>query len=283
MARVIPLIFANRTGEYGGVRVDTDMLFSQMVSSGNNQLLYAIMTFGMGQLAEKPDYDGFAIGDLLLRDFANRKNRLYYTDRTNVNNRISSGDKYTRSKLEVDESTDAFSIWWPRTDSWEQFFSGTRSPSTKTQFGAYGPIANGHRFYVPYELVMRLKKSGKEAKRASDSKREKVSYPFPRMCGITRATSTRVTYLIDGEKKSNEPDWAKPWGIADAISIMNESRITADEVLQENQEFLLGSTLATLISRPAEVWAPEDQRSVEYVFRIDERNGTIPVVPWLNR
>ena len=60
---------------------------------------------------------------------------------------------------------------------------------------------------------------------------------------------------------------------------MNESRITADEVLQENQEFLLGSTLATLISRPAEVWAPEDQRSVEYVFRIDERNGTIPVVP----
>ena len=37
LGEIIPLVFAERRGEYGGIRVDTDMLHSQMLSSGNNQ------------------------------------------------------------------------------------------------------------------------------------------------------------------------------------------------------------------------------------------------------
>jgi len=73
LGEIIPLVFANHSTSggvsYGGVRVETDLLHSQLISSGNNQLLYALMTFGTGPLGEKPDFDGYAIGDLLLRDF----------------------------------------------------------------------------------------------------------------------------------------------------------------------------------------------------------------------
>ena len=152
----MPLIFADHKTvggvNYGGIRIETDLLHSQLISSGSNQLLYALMTFGAGPLGEKPDFDGFAIGDLLLRDFAPEKVKLYYA----VGRRLISGYAYTRSKLTVPTVEDAFSLYWPKGGgSWQQYFSGTRSPSTKIQFGCYGPIANGHRFYLPLELVIR--------------------------------------------------------------------------------------------------------------------------------
>ena len=82
LGEIVPLIFANyKTAggvNYGGIRVETDLLHSQLISSGNNQLLYALMMFGAGPLGEKPDFDGYAIGDLLLRDFAPEKVKLYY-------------------------------------------------------------------------------------------------------------------------------------------------------------------------------------------------------------
>ena len=50
LGETVPLIFANyRTVggvNYGGIRVETDLLHSQLISSGSNQLLYALMTFG---------------------------------------------------------------------------------------------------------------------------------------------------------------------------------------------------------------------------------------------
>ena len=49
LGEIIPLIFAERRGEYGGIRVDTDMLHSQLLTSGNSQVLWAVMMFGLGQ------------------------------------------------------------------------------------------------------------------------------------------------------------------------------------------------------------------------------------------
>ena len=184
LGAVIPLIFANREGEYGGVRVDTDMLFSQMVSSGNNQLLHAVLMLGLANI-DKPDFDGLAVGDLLIRDFSEYKSRLYFTNGGRMNGK---NHKYTDSRLDVppgSDNPDAFNIWWPRREGYYPYFSGARTPSTKTQFGCYSPIPNGHRFLVPYELVLVIDGSGSDNKESARRKRDKVSYPFPRMCGVT--------------------------------------------------------------------------------------------------
>ena len=188
LGEIIPLVFAERRGEYGGIRVDTDMLHSQLISSGNSQVLWAVMMFGLGKLGEAPDLNGFAIGDLLLRDFDPAKYRLYFKDSNGDPNRIKSDDDYDDSDLDVPNSgDDAFPIYWPRSDSWQPFFSGVRTPSSKTQFGCHNPIANGHRFYVPLELVMVIDFSGNQAKEDSRAKRDKVARPYPSLCGLTRS------------------------------------------------------------------------------------------------
>ena len=285
LGETIPLIFAERRGEYGGIRVETDMLLSQMLSSGNNQVLNALMTFGMGQLGARPDLDGFAIGDLLLRDFDYSKFRLYYSDKFENGkakaNRILNTDDYSETNLDVpDRHEDAFSVFSASSASWQPYFSGCRTPSTKTQFGCHNPIPNGHRFYLPLELVMVVDKSGNQAKEDSRAKREKLGRPYPSLCGLVNQSGREVIYKVDGLNFSNDPgrtdpNWAQPWGLTDVGSTMDERRIEADERLQPNQDFMVGTELGRVVSRnQSSVWAPENSRDHTYTFRLD-RNVNI--------
>ena len=275
LGSVVPLVFARYENGFGGVRVDSDMLFSQMVSSGNNQLLHAVLMLGLANM-QRPDFDGLAVGDLLLRDFSEYKARIYFRNQ----GRIVGTDKYTESQLDVPSGSDqdSFSVWWPRGDAgYQKYFSGARTPSTKTQFGCYSPIPNGHRFYVPYELVMVVDGSGEDNKDAARRKRYKIAYPFPRKCGATEVKNNNtVIYKIDGEQNDPNPSEMKPWGATDANSTQDETRVQADEVLQENQQYMLGQSICTLIQRPATVFEPKDATNAEYILRIDEKVGRIP-------
>ena len=276
LGTVVPLVFARHENGFGGVRVDSDMLFSQMVSSGNNQLLHAVLMLGMANM-QRPDFDGLAVGDLLVRDFSAYKSRLYFRNQ----GRMRGTDKYSESKLDVpagSDNPDAFNVWWPRTASYQQYFSGARTPSTKTQFGCYSPIPNGHRFYVPYELVMVLDGSG-DNKDAARRKRYKIAYPFPRKCGVVavQGNGTFVVYKISGGNSDPNPSDMKPWGAADANSIQDETRVNADDILKENQEFMIGQSICTLFQRPSPVFDPRDGKDAWFKFRITEKVGSIPL------
>ena len=257
---------------YGGVRVETDLLHSQLISSGTNQLLYGLMTFGVGPLGGKPDFDGYAIGDLLLRDFSSEKVKLYYA----VGRRILSTDAYNRSLLPVPEVTsDAFSLYWPKASgSWKEYFSGTRSPSTKIQFGCYGPLSNGHRFYLPLELIMVVDGSGSDTKWDSRRKREKHGQQWPRLCGITAKSGNNITYKLDDYEFDEDDDDYKPWGLSDMITFQNESRSQADEALQSNQDFMFGEgAIGRVIRRdrvePYDPLAGKQEHT--YQIRLDDK------------
>ena len=290
LGKTIPLVFARRLtslGEdYGGVRVETDMLFSQMISNGGGQLLYTLLSLGMSELGAQPDYDGIAIGDLLLRDFSPFKNRLFY----GRSERLHGAHVYAQSKLwrnndttleKYEDSADAFGVWSPGLQSFQTDFSGARTPSTATQFGAYSPLPNGHRFYAPMELILVMKKSGTDAKYAQRAKQAKVTTPFPRGAGVVDADDDNVTYGIFNltreiykEGNVSSPDNFDPNGIDDIQSTQDETRIAADESLQENQQFLVGSALAILTQRQkSDIWAKEDRRNRKFYLAIQEKFG----------
>lgn len=281
LGETIPLVFADYVvrnqgqsteTQYGGVRVDTELLHSQMLSGGNNQLLYAVMTLGMARLGDKPDYDGVAIGDLLLRDFNPERNALYFANRLeDSGNRILDTDKYRRSKLSVPNNTDAFSVWWPRAGEWRRYFSGTRTPSTKIQFGCYSPLSNGHRYMLPMELVM-VPDKRKQIKKDNRKKREKLGAAYPRLCGIFRQDGTKIIYKVLGEQIDPNPEAYKPWGLTDVISAQNEIRITADEALQPNQELMLGDGVVGRVTRrlDAGIWDSFDEKTFSYEIKLDK-------------
>jgi hypothetical protein len=82
------LVFANRRNNYGGVRVETKLLWSQLLSQGDGQELLAIFLANGGELAAQPDFDGMGIGDSLLRGYQASKLAVYFRN-GNSSNRIS--------------------------------------------------------------------------------------------------------------------------------------------------------------------------------------------------
>lgn len=243
-----------------------------MITSGSNQVLHAQMTFGMAPLGGAPDYDGFAIGDLLVRDYSPEHSAIYFAQQR----RLQVGDKYQESQLivPVDEvNDDAFSLWWVKEKgNWQPYFSGTRTPSTKTQFGCYGPIPNGHRFHLPLELVL-VPDGNKRTKFDSRKKRTKLGNQYARLAGIVAQVNRQVKYKISGEKMDSNPESVKPWGLSDAISIQDETRTLVDEVLQPNQDYMFGhGVVGRVRQRPTQTkpWEARDEESYEYMIELQD-------------
>jgi hypothetical protein len=281
LGETIPLVFADQSNKAGGIRVDTQLLFSQMITAGTTQTLLAVMMLGAGKLREKPDYEGYAIGDLMLRDFSQYKQQLFCNLGDRGNNRLkdgTNGDQYEDTKLAINsDGNDAFSVFWSPDGAFRKHFSGTRTPSSRTSFGLFNPLPNGFRYLVPYELV--LVPSGdiddnNLEQQAEDStmKRDKVMRYFSRYGGIISANNTEAVYYLSASRI--ETDKFSPWGTADVLQAQDETRITIDEILQEGQEYMLGTCRAICINRPEKQFAPEDENGLKYTFKItDELPG----------
>nr|BAR36024.1 phage-related protein tail component [uncultured Mediterranean phage uvMED] len=285
LGRTIPLIFANRIttgkGTFGGVRVDTDLVFSQLLTSGKGQVFTGLFVLGLGELDGKPDYDGFAIGDLLLRDFSPWKVQLFFSNkyekrdgtRVGIKNRIKESDRYSRGKLTLPRDevspvpSDAFSIF-NRRGNYVEWFSGARTPSSKTRFGAYNPLSNSHVLYVPYELVPRPKE---KPRKYAEGKQRKIAQPFARLAGLTAQKGNTLIYTINSGKADEDDYNFEKESVGDVINMQNESRSIADEAIQESEQYLIGKAICTCIRRPSEVWYPECGKPFEYKFRIDEK------------
>jgi hypothetical protein len=102
LGTTIPLVYALREtisgNSFGGVRVNTPLLWSQIWSLGSSQMLRAVFLLGEGRL-DSIDTQGFAIGnnslgvyDLLSNTANERASRLTVYHRDN-GGRLSSGNR----------------------------------------------------------------------------------------------------------------------------------------------------------------------------------------------
>ena len=109
LGSVIPLVFTKR-----GVRVNGQLLWSQFRSKGITQQLNAIFAFSAGKIARVPDYQGYAIGDSLLKSYtATKVNLLFNQDGGRIVRGRSQTVEYTNGKLKPPSGNiDVFSIFW---------------------------------------------------------------------------------------------------------------------------------------------------------------------------
>ncbi len=156
---VIPLVYANRrqvSGRwYGGVRVNTNMVWSQLYSVGGGQLLRGLFSVGEGSLPE-PNPEQYAIGNNIIRNFdlaINDVSRvsLYYVNGSETSNRITSSDHIAGrnpssdlGNAETDGGSDVFQA--RRTTGWSSDFVSVVVPSNQTVFGISGFIGNNMPF-----------------------------------------------------------------------------------------------------------------------------------------
>ena len=274
LGETIPLVFADRDTNSGGIRIDSQLLYSQMITAGTTQTLLAVMMLGAGRFGGTPEYAGYAIGDLMLRDFSTYKNQLFFSPGLAEGNRLKdgtgAGNQYEEGKLRITSDGDAFSPYDPAKGkgNYSPNFSGTRTPTSQTRFGLYNPMPNGHKFFVPYELVTYQTGEGanRDTREDSKAKIEKMMRDFPRTAGCIANNGSETTYRVSSYRLDTDDEAFRPWGLSDVLQSQDEVRALVDESIQEGQEYMLNQARAICIRRPDQGWAPELKNDLDYVF-----------------
>ena len=310
LGEIVPLIFTKQETEvdggsrlyYGGIRVNTRLLWSQMLSLGSGQQLKALFMIGLGNLAFKPDFAGYAIGDLLLKNYLHKKLALYVRTKggrpVEGTNPEIGNFKYTEGTLDRERSrpqnsgdthgppfNDIIAVDWDQGEGeTDTIVSGTRSPNTQVQFGVYSPMPNSMRYRLPYELVLKQKNLKLANQNDIDVKRNKLRTNFPRYAAIVKYdgsgennTSHKVEkdkdiqYTIadfDPEIEFQSANKFEPWGVEDVKSAVDASREEADDAIQIGESYLIGSALAVCVNKERPIWTPRHYQ--DCFFRVDE-------------
>ena len=189
---LIPLVFTNQQEiinvgngtrqKYGGVRVNSQLMWSQLISLGRFQQLKLLGLFSLGEIEKRPDFEGYAIGDLLISNYHAKKIfKLNYPENT-PDGPPGENIPFLRSGGKLSNIISEFQI-----DD-KNYFSGTRNPTTQATFGLSAPVPNMTHFRLAYELVRTPSKtdtdSGRPAGRITFKKRRKLLGAWPLRCGF---------------------------------------------------------------------------------------------------
>jgi hypothetical protein len=308
LGEVIPLIFTKqeitKTPDYievsGGIRVNTRLLWSQMISLGSSQQLKALFMIGLGPLSSKPDFSGYAIGDLLLKNYINKKLALYMRKIGGRPKEIHRYDEGTLPKQKDRNGSimnDVMSVDWDAADNGsgaasDSIVSGTRTPNTQVQFGAYSPMPNSMRYRVPYELVLKQKNLESDNKKDINKKRNKIKTNFPRYCSFYALNDVKedktdaplnvddtIRYTIaDFDTEEEFEGDFEPWGVEDVKSAVDATREEADDAIQIGESYLAGSALVVCIDRSNTIWKSKTYQNSYFKCDtpgvVDIRTGT---------
>ena len=164
LGSVVPVVYARREVingvSYGGVRVNTNLLWSQVLSLGGDQLFRGMFLVGEGDNRANSmelDAEQFALGNNLLGNYQlaqNTQSRLsiyYSNDGGRIINADYIGGRSPASDPGNSQTGDVYAVRGLN-GAWGSNFSYAYKPSTQTSFGLFNWIGNGVCFRVNPEL-----------------------------------------------------------------------------------------------------------------------------------
>ena len=277
----IPLVYADRQviggTAYGGVRVNTNLLWSQIYSIGGGQLLRSVFLVGEADV-DNLDPTQFAIGNNVISgyDLARRdagRICIYYSK---DGGRLKSADYIAgvepsedRGNAENDGGGDVFQVRGPG-DAWTTDFCYVSTPSNQTTFGVYNFIGNN----MPYRInptfrpavIAQTREDGElncKGDGQQTSQRRKQNYVFPGRVGVTQggtlSVGSRVIVNIysstDSERTFSNLNGETTCGdVGQAVSSRQRS---IDEQISYGDLYRIGSALGICIERTPEAFVSD--------------------------
>ena len=291
---LVPLIFTNKDqNSRGGIRVNSQLIWSQLVSLGRYQQLKILALFSLGEIEQAPEFKGYAIGDLLIENYHADK---IYKDNTGNIPFLPKGGIIPNDIFKVDDL---------------KHFSGTRNPTTQATFGLSNPMPNATAYHLPYELVRtRTDVSGADyrpAGRITLKKRRKLLGAWPMGAGFIDGgnasqklgnsdvpVGTVLTYQIVGSTDEKgtpfsgiayQQDSGKiysPHGVEDVNAATKTVREATDSYLSLGEQYMAGTALISCYDiREPNMWPGEPWDGTEirdYSFKVIE-SGRYQAVP----
>jgi len=225
----IPLVYARQ-----GVRVSSQLLWSQLRTAQYGQVINAICLFSNGTLGAKPQYNSFALGETFLSDLPLTKQKLYFSRGNRITNRLqgvadtqtpsSSHDQYpegksknrnnyrARGEREYDDvdpfKVKVFTESYSGGDGvfdYRPSFSSTKTPSSGVSFGLSSPMPNGNAYKLNWELILLLRDADDGVKKDLRIKMGKLVHKYPRYVGITNRGGS-PTYSSVGNRVILNPN-----------------------------------------------------------------------------
>lgn len=250
LGSTVPVIYAGRETLdgviYGGVRVNTNLLWSQMQSFGGNQLLRAIFLIGEGGLGNI-DPSQFAFGDntissydLGLGNANNSRVTFYYSPN---GGRITSADRIAGRLAAKDpgnaENNNAPDVFCVRglNDEWTTDFCYAYKPATQTQFGvsALTGVGFGYRINPSMRpaVIVKTQPEGDKGKvklqcdpdGVAIAQRNKYNNKFSTYSGITQINGTN--YNSSGLRTLN---------VGDTVTYFLNRKSDAKKIFKGNQK-----------------------------------------------
>ena len=269
----IPLVYAAK-----GVRVNSQLLWSQIKTTGVGQIISVITLFSNGEIGAEPDYESFALGTTLLDSISPYKIALYFNtgSASTINNRLINTNKYSQSLAPETndlgnrdgrdyDSGDPFSVKIYPNQNFKPYSSSTRTSTTKAEFGSYRSLPNGNAYKVPWELIQFMKDGDDKAKADLRIKLQKINHTYPQLChlkqspqvaplGVFREVSKDETFyytlssydaVFQQETAQGNAKYNKfsPWGSVDAKNSIDGIREMVDDNISVGDQYLVGSAI----------------------------------------
>ncbi len=268
---LIPLVFTNRDQNInGGIRVNSQLIWSQLVSLGSFQQLKLLGLFSLGPIEQEPSVEGYAIGDLLINNYHAKK--IYKDSTGNIPFQLNATPNNAGDNIPFSADPNDGHLF--RIDD-ERYFSGTRNPTTQATFGLSHPMPNMTYYKLPYELVRTPSNTdtadARPAGRITFKKRRKLLGSWPIRAGfisggddeqkkgdtdLTEGIEIKYRILGSGGFDSDlyngagyQQDIAtdnltmEPHGLEDVNAATKTIRETVDSAISENEQYMAGTTL----------------------------------------
>jgi hypothetical protein len=220
LGSIVPIVFAKRevidNVAYGGIRVNTNLLWSQMYSLGSGQLLRAIFMIGCSGIRQV-DFRQLAIGDNLISQYEidlpdNQAGRISLYFKNTGLGRLNSGDHVAGRLAAYDEGNaqnsggaDVFRIR-STGNAWSSDFCYVTKPSNQTAFGLFATCGNalGYKVnpFISPERTMGFVPEGDDGDQRVQCPiepqvkvtREKMQAEFSCRAGMVRINNNNTTH-----------------------------------------------------------------------------------------
>lgn len=284
LGSTVPLAYANRQviggTAYGGLRVNTNLLWSQIYSIGGGQLLRAVFLVGESDV-EGIDPTQFAIGNNTISGYDLERRQagricIYYSK---DGGRLNSGDYIAgvdpgedTGNAENDGGSDVFQVRGVN-NAWTSDFCYTSTPNNQTKFGLYGFIGNNMPYRInpvlrPAVIAQTREDGGLNCKADGQqlAERKKQDYVFGGMVGLNRLNGAVVsgsqTLQVNDEvtlklfaDTDAERTFSSGNGEATCIDVgraVSSRQRSIDEQINYGDLYRIGSALGICISRTEE-------------------------------
>ena len=160
LGSLVPLIYTDWDDKHGGVRAESQMMWSRMVNRGTYQDLEVLLLFSAGDLPFQPKYEGFAFGDSKLTGYPKAKIALFFSEgpestdiQRNAPFQVGGRQQYSDgTKYIGKEGSKPFFTSIPDDGVGpKMIFCGVVTPSQSAVFGQYSPIRNGQGWKYPFK------------------------------------------------------------------------------------------------------------------------------------